>query len=435
MSNEKTGADLIVEKLSENKSQIESLTENVVNEFKSVGDKIALAFAETKSKEAQEEIKSLKDQIANKDNKIAALSSSGGVGLSNGEEEKKSATAFAAAIKDKSVIRLEEHKAIRITDPTTTGGFFPNVVNRGILDVNAQPLITLLDDVDVLPAVNTLKEESFFLGYDSSLLDLDEANEMDPATAKKTIEHSAIKITSRKEQASILVSTDLMLSAYAGDATALNVVEKNLDELRMKFLRKNVKKGFQDIIANANSTDLNKIVKVESTLDTVDEISMRKDLRLLPTTLKKQYVNTSILYLSRKFLNAIFAKEATDGHLPLEQFVYRDGITFFLTPEKSYVVRTFEHDQIGDYLSLKDGTTSITTDYNPSASAGGNAGKLLAIVGDFKKGYKYQPSIAGTIGYDNSVREQLTGVVVAGMISYVAQGLGVRESLKVLYSK
>ena len=98
MSNEKNGADLIVEKLSENKSQIESLSENVVNEFKSVGDKITLALEAKATKEAQEEIKSLKDQIANKDNKIAALSSSGGVSAVAKEVEEKSLTSIASGL-------------------------------------------------------------------------------------------------------------------------------------------------------------------------------------------------------------------------------------------------------------------------------------------------------------------------------------------------
>lgn len=448
---EKTGAEAVAQNIAEAKEkatqaveEVKSLNEGVKELAKGLVKSLTDGFASIKEKEATEEMKSLNAKLEEKSAEANNLKEKfklfdAGQGIfgqkENTEEAKSFLKAFAKAMHSSSTVNVEEFKTIRITDPTSVGGFIPTSVNRGIVDVNAQPIITLIDDVDVLPSVNTLKEESFFLGYDSSVLDLDEAVEMDAATVKRTIEHSAIKIISRKEQASIAVSSDVMLSAMNGDSTALNVIDRNLQELNTKFLRKCVKKGFQDIIANANSSDTNKISKVVTTLDTVDEASMRKDLRNLPTNLKKQYIDSSILYISRSFLNALFAKEASDGHLPLEQFVYQNQLTYFLTPEKSYLVKTFEHNQVGDYFSLKDGTTAITTDYDPSASAGGNAGKLLAIVGDFKKGYKFQGSTVSRIGSDNSIRELLTGVVAAGLISYVAQGLGVKESLKVLYSK
>tara|TARA_R110000868_G_C10972986_1_gene771152 strand:- start:41031 stop:42347 length:1317 start_codon:yes stop_codon:yes gene_type:complete len=348
---------------------------------------------------------------------------------------KEDIISICKAIDSRKQVRLEETKAIRITDATTTGGFIPSSVSRGLVDVNAQPELVLLSEIDNLPAVNTLKEESFFIGYDSSFLDLDGANEMDAADVSRLIELSIIKIVSRKEQAKILVSSDIMLSAAAGDVSAMEIVQRNLSELRIKFYLRVVKKVFADMINNANSSEVKKIVKIPTTTNNPTQTAtLRENLRNFPSNLKKVYIGNSVMYLSRTYLDSIFAKESSDGHLPLEQFRYEGKITYFLTPGKAYRVETFEHDQIGTYKSLVDGTTDITTDYDPAALVGANAGKLLAIVGDFKKGYKHQPSTAGTIGYDSSISNLLDGAIPAGIISYVAQGLGVKEALKLLYS-
>jgi len=443
----KTGAEAVAESIAEAKN---SAAEAVV-EVKSLGEGVkelaktlTEGFASIKEKEVTEEMKSLNAKLeeksaeANNLKEKLKLADAGQGSFSEGvsEEETKSISAFTAAIEGKSKTRIEEYKSIRVTDPTVTGFFTKQGVNRGIVSTNEQPMVTLLSDVDVLPAVNTIKEESFIIGYDSSLLDLDEANEMTPAQIKEAIQHSKIVIQSRKETAKIPVSSDLILAARAGDRSSAQLVQRNLDELKQKFMLRCVKKAFKDIIDNANSSDTVRIAKFETATDDATAAdTLRQDLRNLPTKLKKNYVGSSIMFISRTFLNSIFSKQVSDGHLPLEQFEYRDGITYFLTPEKSYIVRTFEHDQIGNYKSLKDGSTVITADFNPAASAGGNAGVLLAMVGDFKKGYKYQPSTAGTMGYDGLISELLDGVVYAGVISYVAQGLAVKESLKVLYSK
>ena len=105
----------------------------------------------------------------------------------------------------------------------------------------------------------------------------------------------------------------------------------------------------------------------------------------------------------------------------------------FVTPEGIIPVRTFEHAQIGTYKALTDGTTDITADWVNASS--GNAGKLLAFVGDLKYAYKIVPSSIGLIGYDSNVSSLLSGATVAGKISYAAQGVVGSQGIKVLYAK
>ena len=442
MSNDKTGADLIVEKLSENKSQIESMTENVVNEFRSVGDKITLAFSEAKSKEAQEEIKSLKDQIANKDNKIAALSSSGGVSVVAKEAEEKSLALIASKLHKGSTVDLssEEYKSIaRFSDVTSVGYSNPSIMVNEEINTNAQPLVTILNDIDILPAVADNEKTISWKGYDESLVDILEANENDPATLSKLARNSLIELGQRKVKASMAFSDDVIIASMNG--SKLQVLRRNFDALERQYDRKLAANVYQDVINNAlagvSDTIGGSVVgatRYESTSSEAPaDAQAREDLRLFPSSLKIQYSTNGTLYVSRKFLNAIFSKEASDGHMVNEQFEFSNGIRFYVTPELYIPVRVFEHAQIGTYKSLADGSTNITTDY---VKGGENTGKLLAFVGDMRQSYKMIPSSFGYMDVDRSAKSILSdGFCLGGKVSYAAQGVVLKEGIKVFYSK
>ena len=437
MSNEKTGADLIVEKLSENKSQIESMTENVVNEFKSVGDKITLAFAEVKSKEAQEEIKSLKDQIANKDNKIAALSSSGGVYAVKKDLEEKSLASIALKLHNGGKVELssEEYKSLaRFSDVTSVGYSNPNIMMNEEINTNAQSVVTILNDIDILPAVADNEKTISWKAYDESLVDIFEANETDTATRSKLVQNSLIELGQRKVKASMAFSDDVIIASMNG--SKLQILRRNFDSLERKYDRKLAANVYQDVIKNALAGTANAVdgARFESTTaDAPANTQAREDLRLFPSKLKIQYATNATLYISRAFISALFAKETTDGHLAVEQFIFANGIRRYVTPDLDIPVRVFEHAQIGTYKSLVDGVADITADY---VNGGENTGKLLAFVGDMRNSYKMVPSAFGYMDVDRSAKSILSdGFCLGGKVSYAAQGVVLKEGIKVFYGK
>lgn len=321
----------------------------------------------------------------------------------------------------------EEYKAIRFSDATTTGDFTGAPDKYGEIDVNKQPSTEILGDIDILPAVAKNDGDSAWDGYDESKVELFENNEMSPAQLSQELKKCEIKITMKTHSAKMFISSKVVTNP-----NELGTLDRNITSLNNKYDRKLAEQVFQDIIQAALK---NEIEKVEtSTADAPVSDTTREDLRLFPSKLKKNYSNNAIIYISRTFLNALFSKTVSDGHLPTEQFYYTaNGISNLVTPEKAYIVKTFEHNQIGDYKSLADGTADITTDYVPGGTS--NDGKLLAIVADLKYCYKLIPSSLGVIGYDPTIGTLLSGAVPAGKISYAAQGLVAKEAVKVFYAK
>lgn len=428
----KSGADLIVEKLDETKSQVQELSEKTTEELKSVGDKIALGLKEVFESKEKEEIKSLKDLLANKEEEIKSLNSGHGVSEKKYEVEVKSLTSIASKLQNKESIDInsEEFKSIRFSDATTTGGFNDASQRMGIIDVNKQPVVTILNDIDVMPAIALNEGSVAWDGYDESLIDMYDANEMDAATESEVIKKSLIKLAMEEVKAKMIISSRVIQNILSS-GNQVSTLNRNISALNARYDRKLAAKVFQNIIAGVNDGNIGKLAS--TTNDAPADAQAREDLRLFPSQLKIQYVNSSVLYVSRSFLNALFSKEASDGHLAVEQFTFSDnGIQYFITPEKAIPVRVFEHSQIGNYLSLADGSTSITADY---VKGGENTGKILAIVGDLKYAYKMIPSSIGTVGYDSSISNILSGSCPAGKVSFAAQGVVAKEAIKVFYAK
>lgn len=321
----------------------------------------------------------------------------------------------------------EEFKAIRFSDATTTGDFTGAPDKYGEINVNKQPSSEILGDIDILPAVAKNDGDSAWDGYDESKLDLYQNNEMDAAQLTEVIKKNEIKIRMKTHSAKMIISSKVVTNP-----NELGTLDRNVASLNDRYDRKLAEQVFQDIIEAANKGDIEKFET--STADAPVSDTTREDLRLFPSKLKKNYSNTAIIYISRTFLNALFSKTVSDGHLPTEQFFYNaNGISNLVTPEKAYIVKTFEHNQIGNYKSLANGTTDINTDYVPGGTS--NDGKLLAFVADLKYCYKLIPSSLGVIGYDATIGNLLTGAVPAGKISYAAQGLVAKEAIKVLFAK
>jgi hypothetical protein len=430
---EKTSAELIVDELKENKSQIVNLAEKTAEEIKSVGDKIALGLKEGFEGQAKEEVKSLKDQLANKDEELKSLRSGQGVSSHNAEVETKSVRELASKLRAKEVISLEseELKAIRFSDATTTGTFNDSSARMGVIDVNKQPLVTILEDIGVMPAINANDGSLAWDGYDESLVDMFDANEMDAAQLSEAVKKSLIKLNMREVKAKMIISSRVVQNVAAG-GDQVAILNSNIQALESRYRRKLASQVFKDIISGANLGAIGKVIS--TTADAPADATARQDLRLFPSNLKMQYEASSVLYVSRPFLNAIFSKEAADGHLATEQFRTSDnGITYFITGGgQAMPVRQFEFNQIGTYKSLVDGTTDITTDY---VNGSDNTGKLLAIVGDLKYAYKLIPSTIGTIGYDSGISNILDGYCPAGKVSFAAQGVVAKEAIKVFYGR
>lgn len=431
MNKEKTGAELIVETLDENKAQIQALAEKTTEELKSVGDKIALGLKEAFEGQSKEEIKSLKDQMANKDEELKALRSGHGVGKKESkEEEHKALVTFASKLKSEGKVDLnsEEYKAIRFSDPTSTG-YGQGTIEVGEIETNKQPIVTILNDIDVLPAVADNDKTISWKGFDESLVAVYESNEMTAAQVSEAVKNSLIELAQRKVKAMMPFSDDVIIAATSG--RQLPVLNRNLSTLEKVYDRKLAANVFQDIIKAVNASAVGKVAS--SVAEAPATAAAREDLRMFPSSLKVQYVSTSVMYISRAFLNALYSKEASDGHLATEQFVYSNGITYFVTPEKAIPVRVFEHAQIGDYKSLADGSTAITSDYVNGSST--NTGKLLAFVGDLKAAYKMIPSSFGRMDIDTSTKSILVdGYCVGGKVSYAAQGVVAKEAIKVFYA-
>ena len=396
--------------------------------MKSVGDNITKGLKEIFDAKSKEEIKSLNDKIANQEEEIKSLNSGHGVSEKRNEVESKSLIAIASKLNNKEEIKLdsEEFKSIRFSDATTTGGFNDSSPRLGLIDINKQPVVTILNDIDVLPAVALNEGSVAWDGYDESLIDMYDANEMDAATESEVIKRSLIKLSMEEVKAKMILSSRVIQNVLA-NGSQVATLNRNIVALNARYDRKLAAKVFQNIIAGVIAGDIGKVAS--TTADAPAVAQAREDLRLFPSNLKIQYVSGASMYISRSFLNALFSKEASDGHLAVEQFKYSDnGIQFFITPEKAIPVRVFEHSQIGK--SLVDGVASITTDY---VNGSDNTGKILAIVSDLKYAYKMVPSSIGTIGYDAGIANILSGSCPAGKVSYAAQGVIAKEAIKVFY--
>lgn len=428
----KSASDVIVDKLEETKSQIKDMSKETTEELKSVGDNITSGLKEIFDAKNKEEIKSLKDKLANQEEEIKSLNSGHGVSEKRNEVETKSLVSIASKLNNKEEIKLdsEEFKSIRFSDATTTGGFNDASPKLGMIDINKQPVVTILNDIDILPAVALNEGSVAWDGYDESLIDMYDANEMDAATESEVIKKSLIKLAMEEVKAKMILSSRVIQNVLA-NGSQVATLNRNISALNSRYDRKLAAKVFQNIIACANNGNIGKVAS--TTNDAPADAQAREDLRLFPSNLKIQYVSGSAMYVSRSFLNALFSKEATDGHLAVEQFKYSDsGIQFFVTPEKAIPVRVFEHSQIGDYKSLADGSTAITADY---VNGGENTGKILAFVSDLKYAYKMVPSSIGTIGYDAGIANILSGSCPAGKVSFAAQGVIAKEAIKVFYGK
>lgn len=328
---------------------------------------------------------------------------------------------------------ISDKKTIRFGDATSTNTIDRPATVMGSFEVNKDIPSTILQDVDLMPAVNDNEGALVWNTFDESLIEAFEANELDPALTSKEVVYRNVKLALKKVQAKMNISTDVIINVLQG-GNQVPVLERNIAGLNRKYDKKIIKDIFQDIIASANN---NLVGKTATTTQYAPaDATIRKDLRNFLSTLKKEFIGNSVIYVSRQLINAAFSVEASDGHLPLEQFSYSNNIQAFVTPEGLIPVRTFEHAQIGTYKSLHDGSTDITSDYTPvTGSLSGNAGKLLAFVGDLKFAYKVIPSAMGIIGYESGVGTLLDGATKAGKIGYVAQGIVESQAIKALYAK
>jgi len=440
---EKTGAEAVAQNIAEAKENAAAAAEEVKSlgeGVKALAENLKEGFASMKEIKETEEMKSLKSELERKSAEANNLkeklkladAGQGSIPGDISEEEVKSIQALASKLvsKDRVALNSEEYKSIRFTDASTTGGFIDSSRKMGTIDINKQPLATILEDVDVMPAVNSNEGSVVWDGFDESLVDMYDANEMDAAKLSEAVRQSLIKLSMNEVKSKMILSSRVIQNALAG-GNQVATLNRNLTALESRYRRKLATKVFQDIIGFANGGKIFK--QITTTTNTPADEQGRVDLRLFPSKLKVDYVSGSVMYVSRAFLNALFSKETADGHLATEQFVFTDsGITLYVTPEKAIPVKVFEHNQIGDYKSLDDGSTSITADY---VSGGTNTGKLLAIVGDLNYAYKVIPSTMGTVGYDASISNIFDGAVPAGKISFAAQGVVAREAIKVLYSK
>lgn len=347
----------------------------------------------------------------------------------------KEAKTIAEAINGKMQIQITnlESKAIRFGDATSTNLIDKPATVMGSFEINKDSPSTILQDVDVLPPVNGNEGTLVWDTYDESLIEAYEANEMDQSKVTKEVVYSNRKLNLKKVQAHMNISTDVILNVLQGGSQVI-VLDRNIAALNKKFDKKVIKNIFQDLVSGVNNGLIGKTAS--TTQYAPADATIRRDLRNFLSTLKKEYIANSVIYVSRQLINAAFSIEASDGHLPLEQFYYASNIQAFVTPEGLIPVKTFEHSQIGTYKSLHDGTTDITSDYTAvTANLSGNAGKLLAFVGDLKFAYKVIPSSIGLIGYDSNVTPLLTGATKAGKISYVAQGFVETQAVKAFYAK
>ena len=416
--------------------EVSIVAQKAVNESKTFKEEVnaKLLPLETEIKSLEAKLSQAEEDSKKSIQKIEEAINSGFKSVSEGvlkynKLEKKSLESIAKALSKKETISLnaDEFKAIRFSDATTTGDFIGAPIKYGEIETNKQVLTNILQDIDIMPAVAKNDGDVAWDGFDESLVDIFDSNEMDAAQLSEAVKKSEIKLNLVENKAKMAISARVIQ-----DPNQLGTLDRNLGALARRYERKLASKVYNDIIRAAISTNVAKFET--STADAPADGTARNDLRLFPSKLKIQYVDNAVIYISRMFLNSLFSKEVSDGHLPLEQFIANanSGINSFFTTEKNIPIRTFEHAQIGDYKSLANGTTNITADY---VDGGENTGKLLAFVADLKTAYKLIPSSFDTVGYDASFGYIINGSVPAGRIGYVAQGIVAKEAIKVLYAK
>lgn len=436
---EKTGAEAVAQSIAEAK---ESATK-AVEEVKSLGEGLkdltkglTEGFAKMGEIRETEEIKSLKSELevksaeANNLKEKLKLADAGQGSSSNNQEEVKSLIAIAQTLQGKKKVGLEEFKSIRLSDPTSSG-YRQTETIYGAVNINEQSLYDIINDISTIPATNKTDNNSAWQGYDESAISLEEINEKDTAATSAAIERSKIVLMHKKRAAKILVSSNVVEEVSAGNVSSAGILKQNFSALESKYNRLIAKQVYQDVIAAVNLGNVGKTAS--TTAEAPADAQAKKDLRLFLTTLKVQHLNNATLYVSRPFINALFSEEASDGHLTLEQFMFdQAGLTRYLSLEKAIPMKVFEHEQIGNYLSLADGSTSITTDWVDGSST--NTGKLLAFVGDMKKSYFRVPSTVGTTAIDDSIASIASESCLMLKTGYDAQGIILREGIKAFYA-
>ena len=433
MTTENKGAEMLAESITSGFSKV---TQDLKSEFKSVGDNIVLGLKSIEESKAKEEVKSLEAKLSHAEEELKSLRSGQGVGSEAQKQlEEKSVKDFASAVLSNGKVKLENKSAIAFFD-NSSAGLAVRDTYRGEVNLNRQPLNKLFDYVDILPAMPVAKGDSVWDGYDETLVDINTVNEADGAPLSENVKFAEIKINYEEYTAKMTLTRSVLAEAQSGNALAVGKLSRNLTSLDNKFTRNVIKAAYRKIADATKAGKIQKVItSVAETPVITDEnaIAARRDLLNLVSNLKTDYVPRAAIGIDRTFLNGMFSQPTTDGHLALEIFeVAADGAVGFKTPEGVIPVFTFDHEQFGDYTTLAAGNALITSGYNLAGT--GNAGKILAILADFREGYKVAPSSLGEVGYDNTFASKLSGSIPAGKFSWIGHGIVVHECFKVLYS-
>lgn len=392
---EKTSAEVIVEKLDETKSQVQSLAEKTTEEMKSIGAAITSGLKEAFENKSKEEIKSLKDEMANKDEELKALRSGHGVNSASADGlEIKSAISkgFAEATTDNSfkvtnIKSFLEQKSNGVVGfDARRGGIFlkePKVYGEVInLSPRAQGISSLIRNVDAMSDVIIKRK-------DYSKSEILQVIENQVSTNKKGGEYTEIKISQIGEKVTIPVTSD-MLREIKRNQLSFDLVSNQINDLVDLYRFKKDKLVVDKAIAKAQLSGALVRKSLTNSASATDSSWGFADIIKAYSAFPQFYRSSNVVFAAdQNYLDKVFAKVASDGHGNMEYFNFTNesGFTSLKTANGTIKLVPVDGSFFNGYKLFDDSleaTNSLATGgFNFSGSD--NGGKVLGMFIDLNK--------------------------------------------------
>jgi len=394
---EKNGADKIVEKLEENKSQIQNLAEKTTElaektteELKSVGDKITLGLKEAFEGQSKEEIKSLKDQLANKEEEIKSLRS--GHGTSGIEVKSLLSKAFSQCTsQDKFDITnvksfMEEKSNGVVGFDARRGGVFlkqPEVYGD-VINLFPRPkgISSLIKNIDARANVVVIRK-------DSSKTAIYQTLENKTANSTNPNKYTSVEIKQTAESVTIPVSSEMLQEIQRG-SSSFDLVSEQINDLVDLY---NYKKDQSIVhVAIKKSQDAESVVK--KSLTASNDSSQPEwgfaDILACLSKFEKYYRSPNMVFVAdQAYLDKVFAKVATDGHGNMEYFEFNNGLTNIKSSSGLIPLVGVDSEFFANYKkfdnNLAPTSTTITAGFDFNGGSSANGGKVLGMFVDLNK--------------------------------------------------
>lgn len=425
-----------------NKSQEEQA--DVSKKIEEAKAEISKSFDEKFAKE-EEMKKSLELKIEALEKKSKQPANVGGQEVSILEKAEVKEAITKSISGEKAHLDCDIFKSLVSYNNTSVGALQREMRNLGEIDINLQTSSPVVSLVNVVTS-SSIKGVVYDT-IDTSVLPPQEVLEgMSIEQKKDVIKRGQIDIQPEKEKAWNYITDTVIHGIRAGEyrSNPLDAELRALDtQLSKKIARKILNgkvvsgKGIQGILPKA--LESNSKISLLPTL-TANTLTL-KDVSLLVSKLKSEYLRGAVCLIDRQALQEIYNEPADDGHLKIEYFDYANGIARIRTADGTFPlvgVQSFpntvipsQHDGFADYKSFPSGASDIDAGY---IIGGTNTGKAYAVFANFRDAYTLTRTTTREVGLDDSFKDRLVdGLNVYGMIDYIGGNIVRQEGIVVGY--